>query len=439
MTDSLNKCVCEICGISAQNPDSLLTETGECEKCQRLAEKGASALTDFLAPLHAEIDAGFPRRKANKAPYDVLMMFSGGKDSSLVSHSLSEDHGLRVLLFNLQFPFMSDTAKANLGRVASALSLDLMTFRIVEEVWGHVLRTVVKDTPHYVEKYKLPRTAYCAFGCIFCGHFHNVVATNLAARMGIPYIADGQDLDQIFPFGNSGHLSHPPVMTPDSFREALGGDVYAAYSDILSRLRDGAYLNTLYDLTPESTVGLELPTWITPGALLEVSQEARIKRCEDLGILDKKSADPAKTNCSIVPMWNFVNYKRYGIPYHTYEYRHWNQRRAKALLIEKDLHKLLDEYENRDSMNTDMEKLREQRIPFYRAFEHALELTAKGAKFETPEDVIDALDGFITEEACKIISQDDMRRLAQEVIETIRWSQYFDINVLGVSRSSNAE
>ncbi|MDA8090599.1 MAG: hypothetical protein M0Z61_10345 [Nitrospiraceae bacterium] len=66
-------------------------------------------------------------RSGAKRPYDAIMAYSGGKDSSYSMKMLKEQFGLKILSVTFDHGFVSEQVRQNIRRVTAALNIDQMT------------------------------------------------------------------------------------------------------------------------------------------------------------------------------------------------------------------------------------------------------------------------------------------------------------------------
>ena len=167
---------CRQCGMSSSYPEAQLDETGTCGFCRRFPSYAENARAYFKseAQLHLALSS------APAGRYNVLSLLSGGKDSTYALAKLV-DAGHRVLAFTLDNGYLSEEARANIGRVVRHLEVD------------HVFGT----TPHMNEIFRdsLNRHANVCNGCFKTIY---TLALREADRRNIPFIVTGLSRGQFF-------------------------------------------------------------------------------------------------------------------------------------------------------------------------------------------------------------------------------------------------
>ena len=115
---------CVRCGLPSNFPRVAFDAAGVCSVCRsyEAIEPRARAYFRTRNDLRALFAAS--RQAHPAAPYDCLMLYSGGKDSTYALCQLVE-MGLSVYAFTLDNGFISSEAKANIRRVTAALGVPI--------------------------------------------------------------------------------------------------------------------------------------------------------------------------------------------------------------------------------------------------------------------------------------------------------------------------
>ncbi|NNE45365.1 MAG: amino acid adenylation domain-containing protein [Rhodothermales bacterium] len=114
---------CARCGLPSNYPDVSYDSNGVCHLCQAFDRYEQRARDYFRSMHHLEEIFDQSRDAHADAPYDCLVLLSGGKDSTYALARLV-DMGLRVLAFTLDNGYISEGAKDNIRRVTVALGVD---------------------------------------------------------------------------------------------------------------------------------------------------------------------------------------------------------------------------------------------------------------------------------------------------------------------------
>ena len=108
---------CKTCILPETFPYIQFYEDGECNYCKSYKKKNQSKP---IADLHKLIDS---YRKTN-GQADVLIPFSGGRDSSYVMHVVKNELGLNPIAFTYDWGMVTDLARRNIARVCGKLGVE---------------------------------------------------------------------------------------------------------------------------------------------------------------------------------------------------------------------------------------------------------------------------------------------------------------------------
>jgi amino acid adenylation domain-containing protein len=174
--DSNTVASCERCLLTTAYPKVEVTN-GICSVCSRFEDYRSDAEayfrdTDELIRLITT--------RSNGASYDVLLLFSGGKDSTYALYRLL-DFGLRVLAFTFDNGYISQGAFRNIRRITEQLGVDLEIGQVqaMDEVFKESLRA---DSTV----------------CSGCFRGLTTLSTHVALERGIPAVVTGLSRGQIY-------------------------------------------------------------------------------------------------------------------------------------------------------------------------------------------------------------------------------------------------
>ena len=173
---SVSDVECASCGLPAHHPDSDIDETGLCALCRQRDRFEAVTSRYFESP--GDFDA-LLAEKPRTAPFDCMLLYSGGKDSSYVLHRLAE-RGLNVLAFTFDNGHISAAAFENIRRQTEALGAT------------SVIQSLDDMDELFVESLNSDATV-----CTGCFRALTAQSTRLAADFGIDLILTGLSRGQI--------------------------------------------------------------------------------------------------------------------------------------------------------------------------------------------------------------------------------------------------
>lgn len=166
---------CERCLLTTAYPNVTITD-GVCSECRKFEGCRDAARAYFRT--QEELVAQLTALKG--VTHDVMLLFSGGKDSTYVLYRLL-DLGLRVFAFTFDNGYISATAFRNIRRITSQLGVDLEIGRVpaMNEVFKESLRA---DSTV----------------CSGCFRGLTTLSTNIALERGIPSVITGLSRGQIY-------------------------------------------------------------------------------------------------------------------------------------------------------------------------------------------------------------------------------------------------
>ncbi|MEL6185753.1 MAG: phosphopantetheine-binding protein, partial [Myxococcota bacterium] len=170
---------CKRCGVTSDVPGVTIREDGICDVCAAYAQYRERVLDYFrtMDDLQVILDEA---RERSAGTHDVLLLLSGGKDSSYALVRLVQA-GARVLTATLDNGYISQSAIANIERVTGELGVE------------HVFLS----TPHMnaIFRDSLERHANVCQGCFKTIY---TLGTELAQERGISVIVTGLSRGQMF-------------------------------------------------------------------------------------------------------------------------------------------------------------------------------------------------------------------------------------------------
>ncbi len=169
---------CVRCGISDAYPGIAFDDDGVCDHCTMYATH-QDEIHSYFGDLDEMVRLLKERAAAVDAPYDCLLLFSGGKDSSYVLYRLV-DLGLRVMTFTFDNGFISKTALRNVERITAELGIE------------HVTKTRADQRKVFLESLRQHKSV-----CNGCFRSLLDLSTELAHERGIPSMVTGLSRGQI--------------------------------------------------------------------------------------------------------------------------------------------------------------------------------------------------------------------------------------------------
>ncbi len=236
-----------------------------------------------------------------KHEFDVIMAYSGGKDSTYTMYLLSQKYHLNILAYTFDNGFISREAISNIARMSDALDTTSMIVRPPFNLLKEVFRfSAVSDI--YSPK-TLDRASSICTTCI--GLVKSQVL-KIALRMDIPLVAFGWSPGQA-PIASA-------IMQTNPRLQRLS---HASVRDPLLRSPEGAGLVSYF--LSDADLEVEKERWpvnIHPLAFSSYDEDFIIKKIQSLGWVKPTDTDPNSTNCLLNALANYLHRKRFG--FHPY-------------------------------------------------------------------------------------------------------------------------
>ena len=177
---------CQKCVLNEYYDNISFNNDGICNFCESYESVSHSVTLQNDEILHGI--------KNNSDTYDLLIAYSGGKDSTYILYQLVEKYNLNVLAFTYDNHFLSETAMENIHNVSEKLKFDHFFFKYDFNFTKSVLSKSIRLT----KENKL-ESFFKTFGilCYPCFMLLSIAAFNLAHAYRIKYIVGGWSLGQL--------------------------------------------------------------------------------------------------------------------------------------------------------------------------------------------------------------------------------------------------
>lgn len=245
--------------------------------------------------LREEMENLFKSAKQKDRLYHALVLFSGGKDSTILLKMAKEKYGLRTLAFSVMHPLVNETARRNMEEVTKKLHIDLIKAYPDEEIYKKCVRQGILKGPEYgLGEF---------FGCQICSFFHFWLPIRYAMKMDIPVILEGSDLSQ------TGEITYyQPGRIKEEARK--GNKPFGRIHDLVLDALGEEYRGSIYDYSETEVLADRYPTIISPFSFLDYDYRENFREIETLG-LKKKDFRTIYTNCSATPFFSYFSLKRF--------------------------------------------------------------------------------------------------------------------------------
>jgi tRNA(Ile)-lysidine synthase TilS/MesJ len=330
--------ICVNCILPETFPGISFDDGGLCCHCRNLEKKEIKLLEDKRIYeqkfLHLLDQLGKSR---GESPYDILMAYSGGKDSTYTMCLLREKYELRILAVSFDNGFISETAIRNIKRVTDKLGIDHIFFKPKWEILKKIF-TIAASQELYSRK-SLERASTI---CTSCMGLVKSICLRMAIEQDIPMIGFGWSPGQA-PVQSSIMKTNPSLMrmsqqailTP--LKKAVGNEVEAYF------LQESHYAS------PE-----RFPYNIHPMAWEFYNEDSLLNEVRKLGWVSPKDTDSNSSNCLLNAFANEMHMQRYG--YNPYVWEIANMVRD-GVMTREDGYKKIYQEQSADLINIGREKL----------------------------------------------------------------------------------
>jgi len=217
--------LCKQCILPSTFPGISFNENGICNHCQRY--KGEDA-TIALQDKYEKKFLKLLEEKKSKAGYDVIVAYSGGKDSTYTLDVFVNRYNMKVLALTFDNTFISAKALENIGNVCGSLGVDSLIIKPAPKVVRNIFRTAAKQ-----ELYSAKTLERASTICTSCIGMVKGVVLRTALEKQIPFVGFGWSPGQA-PVQASVMRTNPALMqgTQKAIRNPLqkiAGDAILPY------------------------------------------------------------------------------------------------------------------------------------------------------------------------------------------------------------------
>ena len=309
--------LCSRCILPESFPGISFDEEGLCNHCRNY--RGDKATTALKKKYEQKfLDLIGKERKASS--YDVLVAYSGGKDSTYTLDVLVNRYHLRVLALTFDNGFISPRAEENIRAVCGHLGADLLVVRPNPSMLRSIFRAAAQEELYSMKT--LERASTICTSCI--GLIKNLVLRT-AIEKEIPFVGFGWSPGQA-PVQASVMKTNPALMQQAS--QAIYKPLHRIAGDAINPF----FLGESYFARPDM-----FPWNVHPLAFLPYNEEAIVERIKTYGWVKPDDTDPNSSNCLLNAYANHIHRQRYG--FHPYVWEIANVVREGIMTREEGLAK----------------------------------------------------------------------------------------------------
>lgn len=290
--------VCANCVLPETFPRIRFNEEGVCNLC--LDFKGVESRQRRKAEFRGKFEALVKEYKGS-GTYDVLMCYSGGKDSTHTLTVLKEEYSLSILAVSLDNGFLSNQAHQNIRTVVEKLGIDHIFFKPRFDMLAKIFRHCAKNDIYPPKA--LERASVICTSCIGIVKYS---ALRFALEKDIPFVAYGWSPGQA-PITSSVMKNNPQMVK--IMQKTLYDPLYQIVgSEIKPYFLEDKHFSESY----------RFPYNIHPLAFLDYNEEEIYQNISCLGWKTPEDVDANSTNCLLNSFANVVHKQRLG--FHPYAF-----------------------------------------------------------------------------------------------------------------------
>ncbi|MEW2117008.1 asparagine synthase-related protein [Streptomyces sp. NPDC005474] len=286
--------VCEKCILPESFPGISFRADGVCSYCDSEEERVDGSREALDEAVRSCLEG------ADRRDYDCLVLYSGGKDSSLALTVAQRDLGLRVLAFTLDNGYLSADTSENMRRVLDSLGVDHVRFRPPAGIMAPLYRVSMQLD------FDANTTKYSTGGCGSCISMVLAAGLRFATAHSIPLLVGGW---------TPGQFTTSPLVSVAFLQDVIArhfGPLQAASSSLDEQLVAWHHTDS-----SDSPLGLLNPLYVSP-----YSEEETIRQLNSLGWAKPRDTDSCSTNCRLNALLILDHIKKYGFHPYAYELAH---------------------------------------------------------------------------------------------------------------------
>lgn len=315
--------ICVQCVLPETFPGIHFDDEGRCSYCVKHEQAGShQEQRDRFRAIFLDL----VEKVRGEQPYDALVAYSGGKDSTYTMKLLKEEYKLSLLAVTIDHGFTSPTAMTNIAAVTDRLDIDHYIIR----PGAGTLRTLFSRSIDS-DVYPIKALERASAVCNSCMNLVKSIMLKLAIEKNIPMIVYGWSPGQA-PLRSSVFKTNPAMLS--MMQEATR----AAFEKLIGdRMR--VYL--LEEPRLHSADAARFPTLVHPLAFLDYREDAILETIAELGWRTPLDTGAHSSNCLLNDFAIKEHLRRHG--FHPYAFEISGLVRAGCLSREEGLERLAAE------------------------------------------------------------------------------------------------
>jgi len=291
---------CKKCVLPETFPGIKFNDKGICNFC--LNFKGEKKNLNHKKQEYSQKFEELIKKYKDKGSYDVLMSYSGGKDSTYVLSILKDSYELNILAVTFDNGFLPEQTFKNIRNTVEILGVDHIFFKprfdLLKKIFSECSQRNIFSS------LTLSRASTICTSCMALVKFSNL---RIALEKSIPLIVFGWSPGQI-PIKSSIMKNNPQIIK--MMQRTLFDPLYnIAGEEIKPYFLEPKHFKDSYFF----------PYNISPLSFLEYNEEKILKKIAQLGWQAPLDVDPHSTNCQLNSFANVIHKEKYGFHPYVFE------------------------------------------------------------------------------------------------------------------------
>lgn len=319
--------LCQECILPETFPGIKFDDRGVCNHCMKEKTTIAKAPTK-KKEYRKRLDHLIQGTMQKKALYDVIMAYSGGKDSTYTMKLLKERYNLGILALTFDNHFISPSTWENIKRNTDTLKVDHMVFK---PPWSSVKAMFSLTAKEDI--FSDPTLLRASSICTACIGLVKSLVLKCALEMSIPLVAFGWSPGQA-PIQSAIMKNNPSLTRANqiAFKKAFPPEINGTMDQYFIP-------ENYYEIYKE-----RFPHNIHPLAFFDYSEERIKKELHVLGWKPPLDTDTNSSNCMLNAFANNCHIERHG--FHPYVWEIANMVRQGVMNRDEGIEKIYSPQNN---------------------------------------------------------------------------------------------
>lgn len=313
--------LCQQCILPETFPGINLDDQNICRYCRK-ESKAISEAPEKKEKYRKHLDELVEEVKESAPTYDVIIAYSGGKDSSYTLKLLKERYNLRIIALTFDNHFVSPAALDNIRKITDELGVDCIIFKTPWKSAQKMFSLTAKE-----DIFSAPTLLRASSICTACIGLVKSIVLKTALEMSIPLVAFGWSPGQA-PIQSAIMKTNPALIrqTQSALKKAFPEDMGKSMN---SYFLPDVYFEMYKDRFPQN---------IHPLAFFDYNEEEIKKSLEDIGWQGPKDTDTNSSNCLINAFANKCHIDRHK--FHPYVWEIANMVRQGIMSRDEGIEKI---------------------------------------------------------------------------------------------------